>query len=254
MKSKSKTKTIKLMPRNEHWYLSPKHKGVYYPGVTYVCGFLPKGQAFERYLANQESYEESRRLLEEAGLKGTHVHQKSEELERGAHIAYENSGLTDEEFQLLSFFVDWHGKYSPKVKHIELVLISDKLKLGGTCDRVYEIDGKTVLLDLKTSKSAIYDSHHIQCAAYAQMYEELHKKQIDQVAILRLTPRRKEGFEYVTRDRKEWQKDFKQFKKTYDTMMYLNDDKAIVPKIIEVPEILLLDTTPKITSKVTGTK
>ena len=228
------------MPKNEHWYLSPKHKGVYYPSVTMVTSYLPKGKFFEKYLADQESYEESKRILQEAADRGTRAHIASEELDRGNTIAYETSGLTDEEYQLMTYYIAWHRKFNPEIIAIELRLISDKLKLGGTADRIYKIDGKTVLFDLKTSKSAIFDSHWIQVACYAQMYEELHKTKVDEVAILRLTSRRKDGYEYVVRDRTEWQKDYKQFKKTYDTMVYLQGNKKVEPKIIEVPSELSL--------------
>lgn len=238
--TKSKIKTLRLLPKDSHWYPSPTKKGVYYPSVTFVTGFLPKGQFFERYLADQGSYEESQRVLKEAAERGTRVHLATEMLEKGESIDYATSGLTDDEYQLTSFFVGWHTDFNPTCKAIELKLISDKHKLGGTADRVYQIDGKNVLFDLKTSKTAIHDSHWIQVAAYADMYEHLYKETIDQVAILRLTSRRKNGYEYVVRDRVEWQEDLKQFKKTYDTMMYLSGGKRIEPKIIEVPDLLSL--------------
>jgi len=234
---------LKLLPKSEHWYPSPKKKDVYYPSVTYVTGFLPKGQFFEKYLAEQDSYEESKRILQEAGERGTRIHVASEVLDTGGSISYETSGLTDEEYQLMSFYIDWHKKYQPKIIHVELKLISDKHKLGGTADRIYIIgiiDGKRTLLDLKSSKSAIFDSHWLQVSAYADMYEWLKKEQIDQVAILRLTSKRKDGYEYIIRDRVEWKKDYQQFKRTYDTMVYLNKGKPLVPKIIEVPEVLTL--------------
>lgn len=245
--------TLKLLPKSEHWYESPKKKGVYYPSVTYVTGFLPKGQFFEKYLAEQDSWESSRELLKEAGERGTRVHIASELLDRGESICYEPTALTftDEEYQLLYFYTLWHKKYKPVIAldKIELRLISDKLKLGGTADRVYQIDGKTVLFDLKTSKSAIWDSHWIQTSCYASMYEELYKVKVDEVAILRLTSRRKEGYEYVTRSRDKWKNDFKQFKKTYDTMIYLSNNKIVTPKIIEIPDTLTLNEKDKTDSE-----
>ena len=99
------------MPKNEHWYLSPKHKGVYYPSVTMVTSYLPKGKFFEKYLADQESYEESKRILQEAADRGTRAHIASEELDRGNTIAYETSGLTDEEYQLMTYYIAWHRKF-----------------------------------------------------------------------------------------------------------------------------------------------
>lgn len=242
-------KTLKLLPKTEHWYYSEKKK-VYYPSVTMVTSYLPKGKFFEKYLADQESYEETKRILQEAGERGTRVHTASEALDKGMTIEYGAYGLTDEEYALLAHgYLGWHAKYKPEIKHVELRLISDKHKLGGTLDRIYKIDGKNVLFDLKTSKTAIYDSYWIQVAAYADMYEELYKEKIDEVAILRLTERRKDGYEYITRERVEWQKDLKQFKKTYDTMLYLNGGKVLEPKVIEVPEELRLDILPSLTEE-----
>lgn len=233
-------KVLKLLPKDSHWYPSPTNPEVYYPSVTFVTGFLPKGQFFEKYLADQGSYEEAKKVLDEASARGTRVHAASEVLEKGGELSYSNSGLSDDEWQLLSFFVCWYNEYNPTLVHCELPLISDKHRLGGTLDRIYIIDGKRVLLDIKTSKTAIFDSHYIQIDAYADMYEWLYKEKVDYVAILRLTNRRKSGYEYVTKSRKEWLKDLKQFKKTYDTMLYLSGGKEIKPKIIEVPEVLSL--------------
>lgn len=231
---------LKLLPQDAHWYASPSNPEIYYPSVTAVTSYLPKGKFFERYLADQESFEDAQRILKEAGARGTRVHDATEVLDRGGTIPYNGSGLTDEEYQLMTFYIAWHKKYKPQIIHVEIPVVSDKHKLGGKIDRIYKIDGKNVLLDIKTSKSAIYDSHWIQVAAYSDMYEFLFNEKIDYVAILRLTSKRKEGFEYVVRSRKEWKEDYKQFKKTYDTMMYLNDNKLPKPKFIEVPEVLSL--------------
>lgn len=237
---KNDMKTIKLLPINQHWYFSEKKK-TWFPSVTMVTAYLPKGKFFEKYLADQESYEESMKILQEASDRGTRIHEASERLDRGETITYGESMLTDEEYNLLAHgYVGWHKEWKPQIKHIELCLISDKHKLGGTLDRIYQIDGKNVLFDIKSSKSAIYQSHWIQVAAYAHMYEWLYKEKVDEVAILRLTERRKDGYEYVIKDRTEWQKDYKQFKKTYDTMMYLNGGKKLEPNIIEVPEQIKL--------------
>ncbi len=232
---------LKLLPKNQHWYESPKKKGVYYPSVTMVTGYLPKGQFFEKYLAEQDSWEDSKRILKEAGERGTRCHDASEALDRGEAIVYGESQLTDEEYELMTFYIAWHKQFKPEIVHIEKVLVSDKHKLGGKLDRIYIIDGKRVLFDLKTSKSAIFDSHWLQVSCYAEMYEYLEKEQIDAVAILRLTSQRKCGYEYVVRTREEWKEDYKQFKKTYDTMMYLNGGKDFKPKVMELPEVLMLN-------------
>src|SRR5574343_598665 len=232
------TNKIKLMPPDQHWYWSEK-KQTYYPSVTAITAYLPKGKFFERYLADQDSFEESQRFLKEAGERGTRIHEATELLDRGESLVYGSTALTDEEYALIAHgYINWHTKYQPQMEQIELSMVSDKHKLGGTLDRIAMIDGERTLVDIKSSRSAIWDSPWIQVACYADMFETLHPtQQIDAVAILRLTEKRKDGYEYVIRDRDEWKEDYKQFKRTYDTMIYLSDGKVTQQKIIEVPEV-----------------
>lgn len=226
--------TIKILPENEHWYSSEKHPGVMYPSVTAV-NIMPKGKYFEKYLADLDSYEESQNILKEAAERGTRVHEATEKLERGVTLDYHASGLKPDEWELLLSFINWHSEYNPECVAIELRLISDKLKLGGTADRVYIINGKRVLFDIKTSKSKIFDYHWTQVAAYAMMYEEIYKQKIDCTAILRLTNRTKKGYEYVVHEEEEWRKkDLPQFKRNLETFKYLNGEKAWTPNIKEV--------------------
>lgn len=231
---------IKIMPEG-HWYESPKHKGVFYPSVTAV-NVMPKDKYFEKYLADLGSYEESQSILNEAGKRGTRVHEATEAIERGETLDYTTSGLKDDEWELLMSFIKWHKEFSPVVidvngnSGIELKLISDKLKLGGTADRVYMINGKRVLFDIKTSKSKIFNYHWTQVAAYAHMYEEIYKQKIDCTAILRLTNRTKKGYEYVVHEEEEWRTvDLPQFKRNYETYKYINGEKAWHPEIKEIP-------------------
>lgn len=227
---------IEVLPRNEHWYQSKTDPSVYYPSVTTV-NQMPKGKYFEKYLADQESYEESQRLLHEAGERGTRVHDASEKIEAGKKVYY--GELNEDEYELLMGFINWHKEYNPECIEVEKVLVSDKLKVGGKMDRLYKIGDEYIVFDLKTSKTKIFDYHWTQTSAYAHMVEEEMGIKVHKTAILRMTPRAKKLYQYEERKRTEWLKDLKQFKRNLDTYYYQNGEK-VKPKIKLFPEYLSL--------------
>ena len=69
----------------------------------------------------------------------------------------------------------------------EIKLVSEKHRVGGTADGVFEVGGETLLYDLKTSKN-VYDEMKVQLGMYTLIYEEMFpkKKKIDGGVILRL--------------------------------------------------------------------
>ena len=69
----------------------------------------------------------------------------------------------------LRHFIDF---FKPRIVGVEQRVYSPSLKVAGTYDALLEIDGQLVLIDWKTSKR-IYDSHHLQSAAYEGMRLEL---------------------------------------------------------------------------------
>lgn len=232
---------IAVLPSDTHWYESPTKPGVYYPSVTTV-NVMPKGAHFDKYLADMESYEKSQEVLRELGARGTRVHKLTEILENGGSVDYYEAqqlhGITPEEFELVQFYVDWRKSFTGELIACELGLVSDTLELGGTVDRIYKVDGKLVLVDLKTSRNTIYPYHWTQVAAYASMYEELYKVKIAEVAILRVTKSRKGGYEYKTKKRIDWQKDLKQFKNNLATFKYLYGTPQ--PKLYTFDRVLTL--------------
>jgi hypothetical protein len=79
----------------------------------------------------------------------------------------------------------------------------------------------------------------VQIATYAKLWEEKNpSEKIDKTAILRLSDRKKDGFEIKFRDREEWEEDFKIFKATKQLWDYLNPKAK--PKILELPNELSL--------------
>lgn len=230
-KSSNKTKVEYITSNDEHWYPSPRKKDVWYPSATTIVGkIFPKGIGFQRYLANQSSWEESRKVLEAAGRRGTNVHEATELLEEGKTLYCEN--YTMEEWQMIEGFVKWYNAHQPKVLYTEERFASDRLRTGGTIDRVYEIDGEIVVLDFKTS-SAIHDNYWAQTAIYWALLKEKTKIEADKTAVLRLAPRRKLGYEYVLHDRDQIKEDLAAFKHAQKMWDYLYPKAA--PKLLEVP-------------------
>jgi RecB family exonuclease len=54
---------------------------------------------------------------------------------------------------------------------VELRLVSEKYHYGGTIDTYADLNGKTALVDYKTS-AAVYDEHKAQVAAYGKLLQE----------------------------------------------------------------------------------
>jgi CRISPR/Cas system-associated exonuclease Cas4 (RecB family) len=231
----AETKIEVVTSESEHWYPSPRKAGEYYPSVTTVLSVYPKGVGFNKYLAAQSSWESSQQILQDAGKRGTRVHQATQFLEEGSELLRDSYSL--DEWEMLMGFVSWYQGAKPETIAVEYPLVSDKLKTGGTIDRVYMIDGKRTILDIKTS-GAIYGNYWVQAATYAEMYEQATKTKVDQTAILRLTDRKKSRYEYKTMDRDEWKKEFKVFKAIQDIWNHLNPNAG--PKILEIPLTLSL--------------
>lgn len=235
MNEKNEIKIEVVTSQNEHWYPSQKKKGLFLPSVTTILSVYPKGIGFNKYLTAQSSWESSQQILQDAGKRGTRVHEATQLLEEGQELIREMYAL--DEWECLMGFVAWHAENKPQVGFIEHSLISDKLKTGGTIDRIYTIDGRITVLDIKTS-NAIHGNYWVQAATYAKMAEMNLDLKVDQTAILRLTDRRKDRYEYKVRDRSEWLEDFKLFKPLQAIWNHLNPNAK--PKILEIPTTLKL--------------
>lgn len=211
-----------------HWYRAGT-TGDYLPSVSTILGALKDG------LEYVSPYD-----LKKACDRGIKIHSATEQLEEGCTL--EKRFFSAQEWDMLGGFVNFHREYAPKLVASELKMADAKLGYAGTLDRIYEIDGKTILVDIKTT-SAIYDKHWLQVAAYARLAEALGYK-IDATAILRLTDRSKAKFQFVVSEHKEhpvsWHKgDLPVFNNHFATWKYLNADSQ--PKVSELPDTLSLD-------------
>jgi hypothetical protein len=224
---------------DEHWYPSKTIEDKWYPSVTTILKAYPKGVGFERYLANQESYESSREILKAAGSRGTNVHDATERLENGSIL--HRTEFTDEEWKMLMGFINFHKDLKPEIIMTEKSIVSDVLETGGTIDRVYKIDGEYVLLDFKTSK-AIHNNYWLQVAVYHGLFmeqrEALGLGHITpmRTAILRLAPGKKSGYELAYHDMSKIREDFDTFFSLYRIWKY--DNPKAKPQFDTLPDTI----------------
>jgi len=145
---------------------------IWIPSVTWICGYLPKGVAFYKWLASK-GWDESQALMQEAGEKGTAVHKAAEMLLCGKTIRFDTlvdeRELTTEEYAGVMSFVDWYNEYKPKPINTEFTVFSPDDRYAGTIDLYCEIDGEKWIIDFKTS-SNIWPSHKIQLSAYKHAF------------------------------------------------------------------------------------
>ena len=162
-----------------------RRNGQYYPSVTYVLGYYPKGKFFEDWL-KKVGYA-SEYIVKKAAEEGTLVHELVESYLNGEELHFLNSygspQYNPDVWQMFLHFVEFWEIYNPKLIETEVHLFSDDLKVAGTCDLICEIDGKLWLIDLKTSNH-IQPTYEIQVAVYGQCYKECYGKDIDNYGIL----------------------------------------------------------------------
>lgn len=127
-----------------------------------------------------------RKKKEEAGTKGTDVHEECELyikhcIERGGE-AFKPEIPSEKQLQN---FIDWAVEKKVKFLASEKNIYSERMWVGGIADIICEIDGKRYVGDIKTS-SGIYPEHFIQASAYAAMLKEMEEKEFYGVIIINL--------------------------------------------------------------------
>jgi hypothetical protein len=162
-----------------------RRNGKYYPSVTYVLGYYPKGKFFENWL-KQVGFA-SDYIVKKAAEEGTQVHELCEAYLNGEELKFlDDKGRPQHNpdvWQMFLRFVEFWELFKPTLIETEVHLFSDILKVAGTCDLIVEINGEIWLLDLKTSNQ-LQLTYELQTAVYGQCYEECFGKKIDRYGIL----------------------------------------------------------------------
>lgn len=182
-------------------------KGNYVPSVTTYLEAYPKGYAYYEWL--KSAGENADEIRDAAGRRGSVVHSLTERYDNGEEISLldENGFIAYklQEWGMFERYVDFRSKHQTNIIHNELNIVSDTYQMGGTIDRVMQINGKLYLVDIKTS-NAIHNHYWLQLAAYQTLLlEKQPELKLDGVAILWLNAKtRTEGKNGATQG-KGWQ-------------------------------------------------
>ena len=180
-----KTKTI----NKKRFYVTPKG---YYPSITTVLSNRKKEGLWEwrkRVGADVANY-----VARTAAARGTKVHHMCEDYLNNMHLHW-----PDKWSEHQKSFLPWcmFQKLSKRLESIDNIrkleagLWSDKYGVAGRVDCVAEYDNELSIIDFKTStkekKDEWIENYYIQCAAYAEMYEERTGEAINQLVVLVVT-------------------------------------------------------------------
>jgi hypothetical protein len=165
--------------------------GNYFPSATTLLEAYPKPAQLIMWM--KEVGSKADEIRDAAGKRGSSVHQLTEDYDQGIECTlldeYGKPKYSLEEWAMFERYVEFSVNHKPEHHLIEQTFISSELGFAGTIDRVCTIDGKTYVLDIKTS-NGIYNSYWLQLAAYKELYMERAIKMssnmphIDGVAIL----------------------------------------------------------------------
>lgn len=159
-------KLVRVDSPNGRVYQTPSGKS--YPSVTSVLGILGKKEIMEWRARVGE--EEANRVSARAARRGTAVHTLCENYLLNKEV--EPGPFDLETFNSIRPFLDRINN----IHCLETQLYSDYLQVAGTVDCIAEFDGKTSIIDFKTSKRIkTRDDIHgyfMQTSAYAVMFEE----------------------------------------------------------------------------------
>lgn len=104
----------------------------------------------------------SKRFTRRAADVGTAAHGIFETLSLGEPLG----PVTDDLRPFALHFEDFLAKVSPEFLHVEETVWSQKHGYAGSFDAVAKIDGKTVFIDYKTTRSGVHEDVAWQLAAY----------------------------------------------------------------------------------------
>ncbi len=170
-------------------------KGELYPSVTTILDAYPKGPAFFEWL--KVAGEKADDIRDQFGKRGSVVHNLTEQYDKGnpINLMFEDKPLyTSIEWAMFERYIDFSNRFNPEILGIELNYASSDLHFGGTLDRIINLNGKLILIDIKTS-NYLHNHFWLQMAAYVKLFEEKNPGQkIDQIAVLWLNAKtRTEG-------------------------------------------------------------
>lgn len=245
---------VRCTTMNERWYAIPSENNVtglpdyqYVPSSTWIAGYYPKGIHYYKWLA-EHGWDESQAIMKSKGNKGSKVHKACEILENQGSLSIETlfknedtemmEGLEMEEIDCIMSFARWHDAVKPECLANEMTVFGEFY--AGTLDRIYRIDGKVFIVDLKTSAN-IWTEHLLQISSYSHANIDYKKLGITEtewkergVATLQLGYRlNKNRYKFTEQADK-----MDLFKVAYK--IWQNENGESKPKEIEIPLVITI--------------
>lgn len=208
-------------------YIDPADAEKKVPGVTSVLNMLPKGfltfwaakitaetavdsldilaTLVQRDRAGAIDYLKNahRRFTSQAATLGSDVHDLFEKMARGERVNPRH--IHSDLVPFAAHFAAWLDEVQPQFLHLEETVWSDTYGYAGSFDAIAVIDGETVIIDWKTTRSGVHEEVALQLKAYAAADriilaatgESVPLPRIDAAAVLHVRP---EGAELVPVD------------------------------------------------------
>ena len=214
----------------------------YVPGVTTILHeTLPTPIALRQWIGDVGN-EKAQEKLEQAGERGSKIHNACERLLRGEVINLWKEFPSEIDKKCIVSFIDWANQFKPVItdpQYIEFVVAS-QYGYAGTMDLFCYINDEPWIVDFKTS-TGVYDSYKLQLAAYRQAFYEMTGI-LANIGILHLNFRLKKGWTFVdsmTIGKKSVE--IEDFLKVFEVYKMLNGGDVRPPKLRNVyPEVVSL--------------
>jgi len=183
----------RIYPRTHYGRFYEIAEGILVPSATTICRYgNPMAHSTLLYVIKESegSVDTYYNKKTKALMDGNAVHQGIEDYEKGEEVDFTNESREAKKGMIS--YTCWVEQHNPKIKSIEGVLYSTKMKKGklvfpfaGRYDMVAEIDGEIWLLDAKTSINYKDPNYMYQLSMYKMLYEEMYDQKIDRLGVIR---------------------------------------------------------------------
>ena len=163
--------TIRVTTTDERWYFEGDDP-LPYTSSTWISSYVPSKE-LAIWMA-KKGWDEAELIKQESGARGSRVHKGCEVLGFGGEVRHNdvfsdgegnNAELKVDEYEAIMSFKEWCDYAKPKFIATEKTVFNKEHRYAGTLDAICEIDGKTWIIDYKTSAN-IYLSHEAQLSSY----------------------------------------------------------------------------------------
>ena len=142
---------------------------------------VPSVSELVRFLSRELYTDTPQYYLDGAAQRGTKIHKATEALDK-----YGSVEIDDDLAEYLKAYVAFVKERTPEWEKIEWAVCNEKL-YAGTCDRYGTLDGKQIILDIKTT-ATISGMHKVLYGAQLNLYRlaVMKEKPVDELWVLQL--------------------------------------------------------------------